>query len=167
MSSWVCPAPRHLNRSVLRGCGKHLIYLTEKTMESFDKFVLAIEQNNIFEIERIILDGFALNEPDEDGAPVLYAAIMHGNLEIVRLLLERGADSNFVAEEPAATVYDEKPLSLAQGLRFIMNWEKYHPIAKLLVEFGATDSEERTDFSEDDLSVTEKRSKAMASDELC
>ena len=128
-------------------------------MESFEKFVVAIEQNNISEIERLILKGFALNEPDEDGAPVLYAAIMHGNLQIVRLLLERGADPNFVAEEPAATIYNEKPLDLAQGLRFIMNWDKYQPIATLLVEFGATDSEERTDFSEEDLKATEQRAK--------
>ena len=128
-------------------------------MESFDRFIAAVEQNNISEIEKLILDGFALNEPDEDGAPILYAAIMHGNLQIVRLLLERGANPNFLAEEPAATIYDEKPLNLAQGLRFIMDWDKYQPIAKLLVEFGATDSEERADFSEEDLKVAEQRAR--------
>ncbi len=128
-------------------------------MELFDKLADAIVQNNIVEVEQIISDSFALDETDEDGAPVLYTAIMHGNLQIVRLLLERGANPNFVAEEPAATIYDEKPLNLVQGLRFLVNWDEYQPIAKLLVEFGATDSEGRTDISEDDLKVLEQGAK--------
>ena len=129
-------------------------------MELFDKLADAIVQNNIVEVEQIISDSFALDETDEDGAPVLYTAIMHGNLQIVRLLLERGANPNFVAEESAAIIYAEKPLELVQGLRFILDWDKYQPLSNLLVEFGATDSEGQTDISEVDLKVLEQRARA-------
>lgn len=59
---------------------------------------------------------------------------------LVRLMLEHGADLNFVAEEHAATVYAEKPLELAEGARFLLGRDKYKPIAELLSQFGASSS---------------------------
>ena len=118
-------------------------------METFNKISTAIEQDNIDGVRQFIQNGFALNVPDEDGASILFYAIMQGNLNIIRLLLENGADPNFIAQDPAATIYAEKPLDLAQQLRFIMDWDKYHPIVELLQKFGATDFNEQVDTSAD------------------
>jgi hypothetical protein len=52
-------------------------------------------------------------------------------------MLEHGADPNLQADEPAATIYTERPLDLALQARFLMNWDKYDPIVKLLERFGA------------------------------
>jgi hypothetical protein len=46
---------------------------------------------------------------------------------------------NQVAHEPAATSYAEKPLNPAGQARFLLDWDKYDPIVKLLEAFGATD----------------------------
>ena len=74
-----------------------------------------------------------------DGAPALFFAILKGNLPMVQLLLDHGADPNYRAEEPVATIYAENPLSLAKGARFLLNWDQYQPIAQLLEKFGAVD----------------------------
>ena len=128
-------------------------------MKSFENFYKLIEQENIAEVEDCINDGFDLNARDEDGATVLFFAILQGNIEIVQLLLERGADANIVADEPAASIFTEKPLDLAQQLRFLTNWEKYHPIVKLLEKFGSKDFQERNDFTEEELKVAKGRAK--------
>jgi ankyrin repeat protein len=83
---------------------------------------------------------------------------LKGNLAIVRLLLEHGADPNFVADEPAATLYAEKPLELAMQARFLIDWDKYNPIVELLKTFGATDSEGQRE-SVDALEVREQRAR--------
>ncbi len=114
-------------------------------MQSFEKFYAAVEQENVSEVEKLINNGFDLNESDEEGATVLFSAILQGNIEIVRLILERGGNANFRANEPTATILTEKPLDLAQQLRLLINRGKYHPIVELLEQFGATDFEERTD----------------------
>jgi hypothetical protein len=107
-------------------------------METFNRIATAIEQNNIDAVRQFIQNGFAVNASDENGAPILFHAIMQGDLDIIRLLLEKGADPNFIAQEPPATIYLEKALDLAQQLQFLIDWDKYHPIAGLLQEFGAT-----------------------------
>lgn len=128
-------------------------------MQSFNKFYAAVEQENVGEVEKIINDGFDLNEPDEEGATALFFAILQGNVEIVQLLLEKGANADVTIEEPAASIFTEKPLDLAQQLRFLTNWEKYNPIVKLLEKFGAKDFEGRTDFTEEQLKVAEEKAK--------
>ena len=60
---------------------------------------------------------------------------------MVQLLLEHGADPNYRAVEPAASIYTEKPLALARQARMLMNWDQYHPIVQLLEKFGATDED--------------------------
>jgi hypothetical protein len=67
-------------------------------------------------------------------------------------MLEHGADPNLVADEPPASIYTEKPLDLAHQARFLMDWDKYHPIVKLLEAFGATN----------DIGEVEKDSKIVA-----
>lgn len=120
-------------------------------MNVFEKIYGAVEQENISEVESLISDGFDINSRDEDGATILFFAILQGNIEIVRLLLDRGANADIIADEPAASIFTEKPLDLAQQLRFLTNWDKYHPIVKLLEKFGATDYEGKSDFSPEKL----------------
>ena len=59
-------------------------------------------------------------------------------------MLEHGADPNFLTEDPAATIYPEKPLELALGASFLLDRDEYQPIAELLIQFGATISDEST-----------------------
>jgi hypothetical protein len=41
-------------------------------METFNKINTAIEQNNIDEVRQFILNGFAVDTPDENGASILF-----------------------------------------------------------------------------------------------
>jgi hypothetical protein len=57
---------------------------------------------------------------------------------MVQLMLEHGANPNYRADEPVASIYSAKPLDLARQARMLMDWEKYDAIVKLLEKFGAT-----------------------------
>lgn len=128
-------------------------------MNVFEKIYSTIEPENISEVEELVCNGFDINSRDEDGATVLFFAILQGNIEIVRLLLNLGANADIVADKPAASIFTEKPLDLAQQLRFLTNWDKYHPIVKLLEKFGATDYEIKSDFSDEKLQEVKERAK--------
>jgi len=106
-----------------------------------EQLLAAIYEESFEDAKRLARSGLDINGVDENGAPALYHAILKGNMSLVRLLLESGADPNFVADEPAASIYTEKPLELARQARFLMDWDKYAPIVKLLEDFGATDTE--------------------------
>lgn len=108
----------------------------------------AIAENKVEEAKRLIRSGLDLNVPCDQGETALYSAILSGDTSLVRLMLEQGADPNFIAHEPAATIYAENPLELASQARFLIDWIKYHPIVKLLEEFGATDSDGRVETNE-------------------
>lgn len=88
----------------------------------------------------LVRGGLDMNLPCDQGASVLYPAILLGNISLIRLMLEHGADPNFMADEPAATIYARKPLELARQAYFLIDQEKYYPVIKLLEEFGAIDS---------------------------
>ena len=105
-----------------------------------EKLLEAIGDDRIEEAKRLTRSGIDLNVRCDRGASVLFVAILTGDVSLVRLMLEHGADPNFVAEDPAATVYAEKPLELALGARFLLDRAKYQPIAELLIQFGATTS---------------------------
>lgn len=127
-----------------------------------DQLLTAIAESNLVEAERLIRSGVDLNVRCDQGAPVLYAGILSGNMSLVRLMLEHGADPNLLADEPAASIYAEKPLELAMQARFLMEWDKYHPIVRLLEEFGATDVDERIE-SESDFEARERRAREWQS----
>ena len=109
----------------------------------------AVVEDNVQDVERFIENGIDLNSRCDQGASALSGAILQGNLSIIRLMLEHGADPNLLADEPAASIYSEKPLDLARQASFLMDWEKYHSIVKLLESFGATDCDGRVESVED------------------
>ncbi len=102
-----------------------------------EEFLEAIADGQIEKAKRLTRTGIDLNVRCDQGASLLFAAILSGDVSLVRLMLEHGADPNFVAEEPAATVYAEKPLELACGARFLLDRDKYQPNVELLTQFGA------------------------------
>ena len=102
------------------------------------ELLAAIANGQIEKAKSLTRTGIDLNAPCDHGASVLFPAILSGDVSLVRLMLEQGADPNFVAEEPGATIYAEKPLELAKQARFLLDREKYQPIAELLNQFGAT-----------------------------
>lgn len=104
-----------------------------------EELLEAIVDGQVEKAKRLILTDMDLNVPCDQGASVLFPAILSGDASLVRLMLERGADPNFVAGEPSATIYAEKPLELARQARFLIDRNKFQPIVELLEQFGATD----------------------------
>ena len=109
--------------------------------EIYEQLMGAIASNDIVEVRRLVETGVDLNHRCDQGASVLFGAILYGNLSIMELLLTHGADPNLVAEEPASFIYADKPLGLARGARFPLDWDLYDATVKLLERFGATESE--------------------------
>lgn len=105
-----------------------------------DQLLSAIDKDDVKRASQIIASGIDLNVPcaELDGAPALFLAILKGNQTMVQLMLEHGADPNYRADDPVASIYSAKPLDLARQARMLMDWEKYHAIVKLLEKFGAT-----------------------------
>jgi len=124
----------------------------------YDLLLAAINGGDVSEAERLIESGLDLNHPCDEGATPLYAAILNGHNTLVRQMLDRGADPNFVADEPAASMYTEKPLDLAMQARFLMDWDRFHPIVQILIECGATDFDGNTESS-DQLAVMRQRAR--------
>jgi len=125
----------------------------------YDKLFDAINTGDVDEARRLIETGLDLNSPCDQGATPLYAAILRGHQALVRLMLSRGADPNFVASEPAASIYTEKPLDLAMQARFLMDWDKFHPIVNMLMEFGATDFDGKVESPQESIAC-EQRARA-------
>ena len=127
-------------------------------MSLHEQLMTAIVEENVDEVSWLIQRDLDLNIRCDQGASALFVAVLQGNASILRLMLEHGADSNLIADEPAASIYTEKPLELAMQSRFLLDWEKYHPIVELLERFGATDSDGCVESS-DELRVRKQRAK--------
>jgi hypothetical protein len=115
-------------------------------MNLHDSLMTAVAEDNLDEAKRLIQSGIDLNARCDHGASVLFGAVLYGSYSILLLMLEHGADPNFIADEPAASIYTEKPHALAKQCRFLMDWDKYDRIVKLLEQFGATDSDGSVDL---------------------
>jgi len=115
-----------------------------------DQLLAAIDKDDVKKASQIIANGIDLNVAcsELDGAPVLFFAILKGNYLMVKLMLEHGANPNYWADEPVATIYTAKPLDLARQARLLMDWDRYHAIVELLEKFGATDEDGKVDSSE-------------------
>jgi len=97
-------------------------------MNLHESLMTAVAGDNLDEAKRLIQGGLDLNSRCDQGASVLFGAILGGNYSILLLMLEHGADPNLIAEEPAASIYTEKPYALAKQCRFLMDWGKYDRI---------------------------------------
>lgn len=75
----------------------------------------------------------------EWNCPIIFHAVLVGNLSAVQKLIESGANVNFIAQEPASDILAETVLSLAMQCRHLMDFEKYDPIVQLLQKHGAID----------------------------
>src|SRR5262245_9048010 len=84
-----------------------------------------------------------LDERLDDGESALFHAVLPGRAEFVETMLTGGAHPNFRATGPAKNALARTPLELAQQARFLLDWERYHPIAILLQAHGARDAENR------------------------
>ena len=127
-------------------------------IDVYEQLMGAVGEDSVEKVQELIQNNIDLNSRCDQGASALSGAIVHGNLSIVQLMLEHGADSNLLADDPAATIYGKKPLDLALQARFLMDWDKYHPIVKLLESFGATDCDGPV-ASDDDLRGREIRAR--------
>ena len=110
-------------------------------IDIYEQFITAVVENDVRQVTLLIESGLDLNYRCDQGTSALFGAVLGGNQIIIRLMLEHGADPNLLADEPAASIYTEKPLDLARQARFLMDWDQYHPIVKLLEAFGATNNE--------------------------
>ena len=117
--------------------------------DAHERLMTAVAEKNTADVQRLIENGIDLNVRVDQGASVLFGAILQGDEILIRLMLDYGADPNLVAHEPAATIYAEKPLNLARQARFLLDWDKYDPIVKLLEAFGATDIEGQVESNSD------------------
>jgi ankyrin repeat protein len=70
-----------------------------------EQLLEVIAEGNFNEGKRLVPSGIDLNVPFVEGALVLYSAILSSEVSLVELMLEHGADPNFVADEPAASMY--------------------------------------------------------------
>ena len=113
------------------------------TEEILDKLLYAINEDDLETARHLLTSNIDLNVPSPElqGAPVLYLAILKGNLALVQLLLDHGADPNFHPDQEAAEIYCPNSLSLGRQARMLFNWDQYHPIVELLEKFGAIDED--------------------------
>ncbi|MBS1956080.1 MAG: hypothetical protein JST89_17990 [Cyanobacteria bacterium SZAS-4] len=113
-------------------------------MNLYDLLLKAVETCNVQQIRNLVTSGLDINyrldiqSRCDDGASVLFSATLHANEEVIRTLLELGADPNFTAVEPALSIYADTPLDVAIQARNLMDWEKYNPIVHLLIDHGAS-----------------------------
>ncbi|OWF44229.1 caseinolytic peptidase B protein homolog [Mizuhopecten yessoensis] len=69
-----------------------IAFCDDGSNDNNQKFLLAVKQGNVREIERLLKTGVDVNQRHELGWTALHVAVINGNLRIVKLLLKAGAD---------------------------------------------------------------------------
>jgi len=75
----------------------------------------------------------------EWNCPIIFHAVLSGNLIAVQNLIDSGANVNQKAEEPGCDILSETVLSLAMQCRHLQDFNKFDPIVQLLEQHGAKD----------------------------
>jgi ankyrin repeat protein len=107
-------------------------------MTQDDQLLNAVFAGDEARIRGLVRTGADVNARCDHGASVLFSACLAGHVEMVRLLLDLGADPNLESSEPGSGIDAEKPLVLVMQGQFLMDWDKFSPVYDLLVERGAT-----------------------------
>ncbi len=73
-------------------------------MNTFDNMIDATKRGNLETIRSILdVDGQLIDQRDQSGATPLHYAAFNGHRQVVRLLVERGADINSIDTQAGAT----------------------------------------------------------------
>ena len=77
----------------------------------------------------------------ENGETLIFHAVIGAQLKVLELLINKGADVNYQISDNyfSHDCLAENPLSLALQCRFLMDYEKYDPVVKILEKSGAVD----------------------------
>lgn len=90
------------------------------------------EDRAIEAIKLAIASGLDISAATEHGETALHGATRHAAHDVIRFLVDQGADLNAVT-----TWNDQTPLRLAQGYTYSGTFVRYPETAELLLEFGA------------------------------
>jgi hypothetical protein len=104
---------------------------------TMSRVLQALAARDAAALSSAVQDCEAIDERLPDGESVLFHAVLSGHIDFVETLIAGGADPNFRATEPAEDSLAPTPLELAQQARFLMDWDKYHPIVELLRAYVA------------------------------
>jgi ankyrin repeat protein len=102
-----------------------------------ERLLAAVESEDLDRILAAVNAGADVNARCDDGASVLYPACLNGNVHVVWLLLNLGADPNLEAEGEAVTDYAPTPLDLVTRARSLFGPDAYLPVFDVLVRRGA------------------------------
>lgn len=83
--------------------GLHRCQRRETKNELVEELTTAVMQGNLDQILRLIQAGVDINAFDSDGNTALLPAVYHGKVEIVRILLQHGADPNKNEDDSSMT----------------------------------------------------------------
>ncbi len=76
---------------------------------------------------------------EEWNCPIIFHAVLGGNLIAVEKLIDSGANVNQIADEPGCDILAETVLLLAMQCRHLQDFNKFNPIVQLLEQHGAKD----------------------------
>lgn len=77
---------------------------------------------------------------NEWNCPIIFHAVLGGNIDAVRKLIEFGADVNLTALDPGCEVLAGTVLSLAMQCNHLQDSVRLGPIVELLEQNGARDT---------------------------
>ena len=90
-----------------------------------EKIITAVKDGNLTSMQKLLSGGADPNARDEIGEPILLLGAYNGNTEVVKLLLEKGADVNVKRADDGTTAL------------WIASYEGKTEVVKLLLEKGA------------------------------